>query len=1144
MPASHSTPSSTQPLDRPSLSPWESVSASDSARALQAAVQQVSGRERRLMILHGVANLLALGLTAAMLAGVVDFGLRIRDPGIRWGLTLLTFGLAAYWFWKHLLPVLTFRRDDVSTAQRIEACLPHFGDRLSTAMAFLSASRSETIAGSAQLRQSVVDRAHGELRQASLSSCLTPAPAVRALTRLALVALVALILLALAPGTVRLAAHRFLIPWGDNPWPRRHVLQFIDTPAYLGPGEDFEAHVVDAMGELPELVQLQLWFEGDAPSEMQTRVMRYAGGRMVHHMSNIQRSFRYRALGGDDDTMDWQSLTLVEPPGLESLEIEVTPPDYLGADPYKVTGLIRAVEGSTWTLRGLADRELAAVHLHVGEPDLLGAVSAEPPWQGVLESDARSFRFPAEGPAIFELVKSGTYWLELTDPEERTFKIAPGEIQVQVDSPPTIRLQSTSRDGVVTPEARLDLTIVAEDDFAISEIELQWNTSETSDSRLSIWTRPEPPAGVSLVPPPPADMQRITHEFDLQALELPPGTVVELVARASDFVPQSGSSTELRLRVVSREEFEQRLSQQQSELVTKIQEVVGLQQESKRQSESLRSELVDTGEITRSGLDRMQSAELNQRRIPQRIQEDHDSLLTRVQQTRAEIQRNRLDRPDDLQRLDWLSEQLGRLAEQTLPEIQREMLEAIKLTPSNLSSPQPYSARQDQALESAVAKQGESLEKLESIAQQLVEWESYRRFSREADQLWREQGRIQEQTESLHPLTVGREQRELPTAERAALRNLEMQQADLSRRFENFLERLTRKQESLADSEPEAAQNLASGSTVAREENLAGLLRDITGHLDQNQLGQALSDQQAAAEGLEDVSRALAGLPPRSMDRQPDQTSAEPSSPSEAEDEDEQSRKLRERFQRLLEKAGELEAQQESLAQESEKLWLEQEDDLEISPSRVAPLITEQRELRRETTSLQEIMEDSPLFAWQLERISNEMARATSLLEQQHLDRANPHQRRAVRRLRELREAAEPLATGEPSSADDDTSRPADSDDPDDAASEAQEVPDRPRLGLEDLRLLRSLQAEVLELTREAAERSDQEPSGNREDVGDSVLELAREQERLGRFLLDLLATDREFADGTDQDQEARPPRDRTEEQRRLDELDDQLFPN
>jgi hypothetical protein len=869
---------------------------------------------------------------------------------------------------------------------------------------------------------------------------------------------------------------------------------------------------------------------------------------MVHRMSNIQRSFQYRAVGGDDDTMDWQSLTLVEPPGLESLEISVTPPEYLGAAPYEVTGLIRAVGGSKMTLQGQADRELSAVHLHTSEPDLLAQGKVEPPWQGRLGSDGRSFQFPAGEESPFELVKSGNYWLELTDREDRTFAVAPGELQVQMDHPPTVRLLSTSRDGIVTPQARLELTIVAEDDFAVSEIELQWKTPEKSDSRISIWTRPEPPSGLSLLPPPPPDVQRIAHEFDLQTLDLSPGTLIDLVAWASDFVPQSGSSSEQRLRVVSREEFEQRLSLQQSELVTKIQQIVRLQEETKRQTESLRSELGDTGEITRSGLDRMQSAELNQRRVPQRIQDDHDSILTQIRQTQDDIQRNRLDRPDDQQRLDWLSEQLGQLAEQTLPEIQRELLEAIKLTPSDLSSARPFPARQDQALEAAVAAQGDVLEQLESIAKQLVEWESYRRFSREADQLWREQGRIQEQTETLQPMTVGREQRELESAERAALRNLEMQQADLSRRFENFLERLTGKQQSLADSEPEAAENLAAGSSVARQENLAGLLRDITRHLEQNQLGQALGDQQTAYEGLEDVSRALAGLPPRSQD-QPDRA-PDASSPSPSRgDEDEQAERLREQFRQLLEKAVELESQQEALATSTEEIWREQEEDLEVPPTRVAPLVTQQRELQQGTTSLQSTMTDSPLFAWQLERIAEEMARATSQLEQQQLDQAEPHQRRAVRRLRELREAAEPLATAESSPEDDDASRPADSDDPGDSASAQEEGAERPRLGLEDLRLLRSLQAEVLEQTQEVADREEMAPPERPSEPSEPALELARQQERLGRFLLDLLGPGGETpseapGETTGGEQEARPRRDRAEEQRRLDDLDEQLFPS
>jgi hypothetical protein len=872
--------------------------------------------------------------------------------------------------------------------------------------------------------------------------------------------------------------------------------------------------------------------------------MRYAGGRMVHRMSNVQRSFQYRAFGGDDDTMPWRSFQIIEPPKLESLDIEVTPPPYLGASPYHVTGLISGVVMSEISLRGMADRELAAVRLHVNKETAFRHPDSTSPWSGKLDHDHRRFQFPNVGELPLELSESGSYWLELTDVEERSFLVAPGDVKAQVDQPPNVRLLPVGRDGVVTPQARLELTIVAEDDFAIASVDLQLRRPSAEVSILPIWKREERPVGVTIVPPPAPDIQRVTHELDLESLQLNPGDVLELGALAADYRPQAGSSSEQRLRIVSREEFEQRLAQQQSELVAKIQEVIRLQEDAQRQVDSLGNELRDSGNIDRAGVDRLQSAELNQRRIPQRIHEDHDSILSQILQTREDITRNRIDRPEVQQRLAWLANELGEMAERSLPQIQHELLEAIKLTPSDLSESRPFPSEQENSLQEAARTQREVLEQLEAIGQQLVEWENYRRFSREADQLWREQMKIQETTETLQPMTVGREQRELEPGERAALKRLEMQQADLTRRFENLLERLTGKEQSLADSEPELAENLAAGSQVARDENVAGLLREITRRLEQNQLGQALADQQTASEGLEQVSRALAGLPARN---QPDS----PSDPSRARRQDEpdsQEQRLRKQFEQLLSNGAELEAQQQILIQETLQIVEETSDDIEFPATRIASLITRQRELERGASALQTLMSDSPLFAWQLERIAREMSQAAHELEEQAFKEAEPHQRRSARHLQELLQAAAPLAEGDSANLEhsDEVNRNPNTEEDSTAADAERDA--RPRLGLEDLRLLRSLQSEVLQRTRELAGRqSDDESDDESQSVTEPsapTMELAGEQQRLAQFLLELLERADAAASGEPSEAPKAEPRpSRQQDQKLLDDLDEQLFP-
>ncbi len=58
--------------------------------------------------------------------------------------------------------------------------------------------------------------------------------------------------------------------------------------------------------------------------------MRLLNGAMVARKESVTRPFSYRAEGGDDQSMEWIRLEVVEPPRLESLKLALHPPAYTG----------------------------------------------------------------------------------------------------------------------------------------------------------------------------------------------------------------------------------------------------------------------------------------------------------------------------------------------------------------------------------------------------------------------------------------------------------------------------------------------------------------------------------------------------------------------------------------------------------------------------------------------------------------------------------------------------------------------------------------------------------------------------------------------------------------------------------------------
>ena len=138
------------------------------------------------------------------------------------------------------------------------------------------------------------------------SHCINRRKPTRALL-VAAVAVATIGVLGLLDGpSVSLAARRLLVPWGDEHWPRRHVLQLVDAPTRLAVGQDFEVELIDANGRLPDRVEIHYWFDGDEASQIQTHQMQPLGSKLVHRLANTDA---WLSVSGDrrrrsDDALD------------------------------------------------------------------------------------------------------------------------------------------------------------------------------------------------------------------------------------------------------------------------------------------------------------------------------------------------------------------------------------------------------------------------------------------------------------------------------------------------------------------------------------------------------------------------------------------------------------------------------------------------------------------------------------------------------------------------------------------------------------------------------------------------------------------------------------------------------------------------
>jgi hypothetical protein len=824
---------------------------------LQSKVRRVGRQARLLLLVRGGASFLTLLLAAGLIAGVADFLLRWQDRGLRTFVSLAALSIVAYSFARCLLPILRYRPSDVTMARWLEARHPQWRDQLSSALAFLQSSPQDTTAGSAVLREAHIERIATELEPLSVRACLRMSSPLRPLLWAAILGLLGCTLVMVDPVAAQLATLRLIAPWSSLTWPRRHELTFVQTPERIASGQDFESAVIDRHGNLPPAVNLWIWYDGDSEEQIHQYPMKYAGGRMVHRLGNVTRSLRYRAVGGDDDTLPWRSLEVVAPPELESVTARITPPAYANWPAYEASGSLQALAGSRIELVGQTSIPVRQVILRA---DTAGVFSADIDLLGAtLDKQRTQFAAPDSTGPSWIVGTSGKYWLEFITPEQLTVSTTPWEIRAVPDEPPSISLSPLSKGGVATRRAVISFQLVAKDDLALQRIDMQVRVSgETEPLQVvRVWQGPDeaPPLPASSWPR--GDERTVTGQLDLASLpNLAEGKTIEVEIVAEDYKPQQGRAESQRLRIISDADLEDRLTQLQSQLIQTIDHALKLQREARGQTRDVESQLREAPQFAPRQLDALKGAELHQRQVADRLRLAPDSAAAQVQVMLDELQWNRIVLPDVVARLQSLHAEIVRIGDETLPAAQRQLLSSIKSAPSS-DEAVPSEAAFQQSLSAAAVLQDQAVEQLEALAGELAEWEGYRRFAGEFRDLLREQIRLGDETRELHPLTLGHDLDELTPQHRAQLRRIAQRQMDLARRFDGLRSRLTEKSKELAAADPPAAQALLAAVDVADRRAVGARMRDSAGGAEQNQLGRAMAGQDEARSGLEEILDAL-----------------------------------------------------------------------------------------------------------------------------------------------------------------------------------------------------------------------------------------------------------------------------------------------
>jgi hypothetical protein len=816
------------------------------------------------------AGVLALVLGLCL----IDYAVRFRDRGVLVIFAVSVLGVFAWGVHRLWGRFRAASLGDTELALQIEACFPTLKDRLASAVEFLKQPENDACAGSAAMRRAAIAQAAAQCDEIDFGAVLNLRPAFRAALASLAVCLLAAGLVLMNPAAARTALSRLVLPLGSDVWPQKTHLQLKNRVERIARGQPLEIEVVDSRdAQLPAICRVHFRLH-DAQGKMseESETMHPLGAAMIARRENMSRSLEFRVTGGDDQSMPWLPVEVLEPPAVTALSVDIVPPGYTNwpRETRDATSSAPILAGSRVELLGEAGKPLRAAILRLENGREL---------PGRVEGDGRKFHLGLPSPELpsgLVLDKSSAYTIVLEDRDGIRGGDERWQFRVQADAAPSVTIEWPRIDLFITSRARVALRIDARDDLGLRQVALVRSASGATVSAkatLPLYEGP-PRAAVrsdgKVESNDGGERQTIDRVWDFQELKLQPGTQLTFYATATDYRPQTGRSEPRTLTIVTPEDLAERLTAKQGRILTELAQLLQLQRDVRGRVRGLELRLHETGSLEQAEIDRLQAAEYNQREVVLGLTDRADGVPAHVSAVLSDLETNLIDNPDFVQRLQGLLDELDRLHREHFSPIGDELTAAIKSAQLHWQS-SPRRSGWDAEDETHLARAGEHqqqvIESLEDILSQLRQWGDYRRFQRDVSQLLRDQEEIARATAEMGRQTIGRDLKELSPQVTADLMSLAERQFELARRENRIEQEMEQTISLLRPNEPLAADTLTDALTEARRLGIAAAMLTVGGTIRDNALGQAPRDHQTILQYLQTVLDILANNRSRSSER-------------------------------------------------------------------------------------------------------------------------------------------------------------------------------------------------------------------------------------------------------------------------------------
>lgn len=841
---------------------------------------QLRRRLRRLLVLHGASRVTTVFVPIVALAAVLDWVFRLQDRGLRVMLSSAVAGALVWALYRFLWPAVAARLDEVSLALRIERFAPRLRGRLASGVEF-ERWPDDPSGGSPLLRSKVVEHTTAAIEKITPQQ-IAPLERLRVpLAQAGGVLAAALVVVLIAPTTAAIAVARLANPLGDVGWPRTHHLRLEPVVESLPRGETLELRVVDAQrAPLPDDLRIEIRRDDAAVATATETIPTLAvDGVAVARREQVRSGFFYRAVGGDDYTMEWLHLDIVDPPALKSVALALTPPTYTLWSVYDSPVNIRALAGASVSLAARADRPLRRAWLAIDErqhPLIVG-------------TDQHTVTTPSE--PGWKIEQSATYQLMIED----TAGIVGGRstdytIEAVADRAPTVSLDEPAADLYVTAHAVVPIRTTAKDDLRVRGVWIEFvaagadarQPAESDDTQptdtatgqieasgqIELYESKDAGTAVTIAEWSDArrlDAQRVEYNWELVGQGLGEGANLELTVVARDDLGQLGTSQRRRLRIISVEQLRGRLAARQETIASELERALELQRHALRVSGQLRGELRDAARPVDEHRDAIQTDEASQREV-RRLLAGSGGVREQFQTIEDALSINRLDDAELSAVVSDLGQQIERLTEQLFPHVFDRLVAAAKTIESSQSAQEDKLPALMRSLgESVLAAedmQYEAAEVLAAAAARLSHQTSQGRFRDELVAIRREQLAVAEETAELA--------RAAANTDRHAAQ--QQQRARLGERQQSLAERFANLRDTLADTSQasETAADVAPARAILEEATRRGIephMRQAAQQLAADQLGRAFDAEQTVAADIDELLRMLDELDSAPKDR-------------------------------------------------------------------------------------------------------------------------------------------------------------------------------------------------------------------------------------------------------------------------------------